>query len=154
MEDYKAALAYLEAEHNEMPLDDQKEFFKKVAEGIKAAASELKEDDKLYSEKLVMLNYAAISYANQAAFIKFRSDKTSINPLFDKVATPESATEARDKVTDARKAEIARINEEHDTIVLEQKELDRFMGRIAGMSNEQIAQQMAAQEEQMNQVRK
>ena len=128
--------------------EKQKTYFTKVAESVKTAAS-LVEDD---AEKAARLEDAAVKYANQIMFILYRADKLT-DELTAEFRNLPSAEFTGDQVKlheSDRQARIDEINEMHQKIIDEQKELDIFTAVIAGMSKEEAEKKMAEYEAQAN----
>ena len=95
-------------------------------------------------EKATRMQDAAVKFANQLCFILFREDTITgeLTDLLRCLPTPESTTELVKEFTDEREARIKALNDAHAVIMDEQKDLDIFLGVIAGMSPEEAERRM------------
>lgn len=144
---YQEALEVIEKAVPFLVDDKQKEYFAKVPESIRVAAGLVNGND----EKLTRLCDAAIKYANQIMFILFRSDNLNDDLVksFRALPTAEYTGEEVRKFEDARQKRIDEVNDMHQEIVNEQKDLDIFTAVIAGMSKEEAEAKMAEYEAQV-----
>ena len=147
----KQALDILEKGYVLLGKDDQKNYFEKTIASIKNA-SELVGDNK---EKEVYLVDASVKYANQLCFILFRDNTLpdSLAEEYRKLPTPEETSENVKEFTDARDARFEELKKQHQVATEEQKDLDIFLGVIAGMSPEEAARKMAEHDAQLAQMR-
>lgn len=143
---YQQALEVLEKAAPVIEDEKQKEYFTKTAESIRVASGLVNGN----TEKLIRLQDAAVRYANQAMFILFRSDKIDdeLSNAFRELATPEFTGDEVRKYENARQERIDNINNMHQEIIEEQKDLDIFTAVIAGMSKEEAEAKMAEYEAQ------
>jgi flagellar motility protein MotE (MotC chaperone) len=126
--------------------EKQTEYFKGVLESLKTADGLV--DNK---EKATRMQDAAVKFANQLCFILFREDTITkeLTDLLRSLPTPETTTELVKEFTDAREARIKALNGAHAAIMDEQKNLDIFLGVIAGMSPEEAARRMKEHDDQV-----
>lgn len=128
--------------------EDQKTYFTKVTKSVENASSLVDGDE----EKAARLEDAAVKFANQIMFILYRADKLTDELTAEFRALP-SAEFTGDQVKiheAARQDRIDEINEAHQEIIDEQKELDIFTAVIGGMSKEEAEKKMAEYEAQVN----
>lgn len=128
--------------------EDQKAYFTKVTKSVENASSLVEGDE----EKAARLEDAAVKFANQIMFILYRADKLTDELTAEFRALP-SAEFTGDQVKlheSERQARIDEINEAHQEIIDEQKELDIFTAVIGGMSKEEAEKKMAEYEAQVN----
>ena len=128
--------------------EDQKAYFTKAAKSVENAESLVEGDE----EKAARLEDAAVKFANQIMFILYRADKLTDELTAEFRALP-SAEFTGDQVKlheSDRQARIDEINEAHQEIIDEQKELDIFTAVIGGMSKEEAEKKMAEYEAQVN----
>lgn len=119
--------------------EKQTEYFKGVLESLKTADGMVNN-----KEKATRMQDAAVKFANQLCFILFREDTITgeLTDLLRCLPTPESTTESVKEFTDEREARIKALNDAHAAIMDEQKDLDIFLGVIAGMSPEEAERRM------------
>lgn len=128
--------------------ENQKTYFTKVTKSVENASSLVDGDE----EKAARLEDAAVKFANQIMFILYRADKLTDELTAEFRALP-SAEFTGDQVKlheSERQARIDEINEAHQEIIDEQKELDIFTAVIGGMSKEEAEKKMAEYEAQVN----
>ena len=144
---YQEALEVIEKAVPFLVDDKQKEYFTKVSESVRVAAGLVNGNE----EKLTRLCDAAVKYANQIMFILFRADNLDDGLVKDFRALPtaEYTGEEVRKFEDARQERIDGLNDMHQEIVDEQKDLDIFTAVIAGMSKEEAEAKMAEYEAQV-----
>lgn len=149
---YEDALAVIEKATPLLLDDKQKGYFESVSKSIKTAADMLEagKDSEKNDEKVVRLCDAAVKYANQLMFILFRDDKITdeLGTMFRRLVTPEFTGEQVRVYEKAREDRIEELNNAHQAIVDEQKDLDIFTAIIAGMSKEEAEKRMAEYEAQ------
>ena len=147
---YEDALAVIEKATPLLSDEKQKEYFTKTADSIRVASGLVNGSD----EKLTRLCDAAVRYANQVLFILFREDKITeeLGTMFRRLVTPEFTGEQVREFEKARDERIEEINNMHQTIVDEQKDLDIFTAVIAGMSKEEAEKKMAEYEAQVKEA--
>ena len=147
---YEDALAVIEKATPLLSDEKQKEYFTKTAGSIRVASGLVNGSD----EKLTRLCDAAVRYANQVLFILFREDKITdeLGTMFRRLVTPEFTGEQVREFEKARDERIEEINNMHQTIVDEQKDLDIFTAVIAGMSKEEAEKKMAEYEAQVKEA--
>lgn len=143
---YQEALEVIEKATPSLVDEKQKEYFTKIADSIRVASGMINGSE----EKLVRLCDAAVKYANQVMFILYRSDKLNneLTAAFRALPTAEYTGEEVRKLDEARQERINGINDMHQEIVDEQKELDIFTAVVAGMSKEDAEAKMAEYEAQ------
>ena len=155
---YEDALAVIEKAAPLLSDDKQKEYFESVSKSIKTAASmvEVGKDSEKNDEKVARLCDAAIKYVNQLMFILFRENKIDeeLGEQFRALVTPEYTGEQVRAYEKARDERIEEINNMHQAIVDEQKDLDIFTAIIAGMSKEEAEKRMAEYEAQVKEATK
>ncbi len=144
---YQEALEVIEKAVPFLTDDKQKEYFAKIPESIRVAAGLVNGND----EKLTRLCDAAVKYANQIMFILFRADNLDDDLVksFRALPTAEYTGGEVRKFEDARQERIDGLNDMHQEIVDEQKDLDIFTAVIAGMSKEEAEAKMAEYEAQV-----
>lgn len=147
----KQALDILEKGYILLGKDDQKDYFEKSIASVKNA-SELVGDNK---EKEAYLVDASVKYANQLCFILFRDNTLpdSLAEEYRKLPTPEETSEEVKEFTNARDARFEELKKQHQVATEEQKDLDIFLGVIAGMSQEEAARRMAEHDAQLAQMK-
>lgn len=147
----KQALDILEKGYILLGKDDQKDYFEKSIASVKNA-SELVGDNK---EKEAYLVDASVKYANQLCFILFRDNTLpdSLAEEYRKLPTPEETSEKVKEFTNARDARFEELKKQHQVATEEQKDLDIFLGVIAGMSQEEAARRMAEHDAQLAQMK-
>lgn len=143
---YQEALEVIEKATPLLIDEKQKEYFTKIAESIRTASGLVNADD----EKLVRLCDAAVKYANQVMFILYRADKLNdeLTVAFRALPSAEETGDSVRKIEEERQKRIDEINNMHQQIVDEQKDLDIFTAVIAGMSKEEAEAKMAEYEKQ------
>ena len=144
---YQEALEVIEKAVPFLVDDKQKEYFTKVSESVRVASGLVNDNE----EKLTRLCDAAVKYANQVMFILFRAGNLDDDLVKDFRALPTAeytGGEVR-KFEDARQKRIDEVNDMHQEIVDEQKDLDIFTAVIAGMSKEEAESKMAEYEAQV-----
>lgn len=144
---YQEALEVIEKAVPFLVDDKQKEYFTKIPESIRVAAGLVNGNE----EKLTRLCDAAVKYANQVMFILFRAGNLDDGLVKDFRALPtaEYTGEEVRKFENARQKRIDEVNDMHQEIVDEQKDLDIFTAVIAGMSKEEAEAKMAEYEAQV-----
>ncbi len=143
---YQEALEVIEKATPSLVEEKQKEYFTKIAESIRVASGLVNNDD----EKMARLTDAAVKYANQVMFILYRADKLTdeLTAAFRALPSAEETGDAVRKIDEERQKRIDEINNMHQQIVDEQKDLDIFTAVIAGMSKEEAEAKMAEYEAQ------
>lgn len=143
---YQEALKVIEKATPSLVEEKQKEYFTKIAESIRVASGLVNNDD----EKMARLTDAAVKYANQVMFILYRADKLTdeLTAAFRALPSAEETGDAVRKIDEERQKRIDEINNMHQQIVDEQKDLDIFTAVIAGMSKEEAEAKMAEYEAQ------
>lgn len=143
---YQEALEVIEKATPFLVEEKQKEYFTKIAESIRVASGLVNNDD----EKMARLTDAAVKYANQVMFILYRADKLTdeLTAAFRALPSAEETGDAVRKIDEERQKRIDEINNMHQQIVDEQKDLDVFTAVIAGMSKEEAEAKMAEYEAQ------
>ena len=143
---YQEALEVIEKATPSLVEEKQKEYFTKIAESIRVASGLVNNDD----EKMARLTDAAVKYANQVMFILYRADKLTdeLTATFRSLPSAEETGDAVRKIDEERQKRIDEINNMHQQIVDEQKDLDIFTAVIAGMSKEEAEAKMAEYEAQ------
>lgn len=143
---YQEALEVIEKATPSLVDEKQKEYFTKIAESIRVASGLVNNDD----EKMARLTDAAVKYANQVMFILYRADKLTdeLTAAFRSLPSAEETGDAVRKIDEERQKRIDEINNMHQQIVDEQKDLDIFTAVIAGMSKEEAEAKMAEYEAQ------
>lgn len=126
--------------------EKQTEYFKGVLESLKTADGLV--DNK---EKASRMQDAAVKFANQLCFILFREGTITeeLTDMLRCLPTPESTSELVKEFTDEREARIKALNDAHAAIMDEQRNLDIFLGVIAGMSEEEAARRMKEHDDQI-----
>ena len=144
---YQEALEVIEKAVPFLVDDKQKEYFTKVSESVRIASGLVNGNE----EKLTRLCDAAVKYANQIMFILFRAGNLDDDLVkdFRSLPTAEYTGEEVRKFEDARQERIDGLNDMHQEIVDEQKDLDIFTAVIAGMSKEEAEAKMAEYEAQV-----
>lgn len=139
------ALEVIEKATPSLTDEKQKEYFAKTAESVRAAAEIANTD-----EKKTRLRDAVVKYANQVMFILYRSDNLTdeLTAAFRELPSAEMTGEEVRGYESARQERINNINNMHQTIIDEQKDLDIFTAVIAGMSKEDAEAKMAEYEAQ------
>lgn len=126
--------------------EDQSAYFTGTLQSLKNADELV--DNK---EKAVRMQDASVKFANQLCFILFREDVITkeLTDLLRCLPTPETTTELVKQYNDDRDARIKALNDAHSAIVDEQKNLDIFLGVIAGMTPEEAAKRMKEHDDQV-----
>lgn len=126
--------------------EDQTAYFTSTLEALKNA-------DKMVNnkEKAARMQDASVKFANQLCFILFREDTITkeLTDLLRCLPTPETTTALVKEFNDERDARIKALNDAHSAIVDEQKDLDVFLGVIAGMTPEEAARRMKEHDDQV-----
>ena len=143
---YEDALKVIEKATPLLSDEKQKEYFEGVAKSVHAAADMVDPDKD--AEKVVRLCDAAIKYVNQLMFILFREGKIDeeLGKEFRALVTPEYTGQQVREYEKARDERIEEVNQMHQAIIDEQKDLDVFTAVIAGMSKEDAEKKMAEYE--------
>lgn len=126
--------------------EDQAAYFTGTLKGLKTA------DEMVNNlEKATRMQDAAVKFANQICFILFREDTITdeLRDMLRSLPTPEDTTKLVKEFTDEREGRIKALNDAHSAIMDEQRELDIFLGVIAGMSPEEAARRMKEHDDQV-----
>lgn len=126
--------------------EEQSAYFANTLTSLKSADELV--DNK---EKATRMQDAAVKFANQLCFILFREGTITdeLTDMLRSLPTPEETTMLVKQFNDDREGRIQALNEAHSKIVDEQKNLDIFLGVIAGMSPEEAARRMKEHDDQV-----
>lgn len=146
---YGAALGIIKKGAELLKDEKQKDYFSDVIKSL-GTAEDLVNND----EKAVRMIDATVKFANQLCFILFREATITeeLTAALRELPSPEATSEPVKKFNDEREGRIEDLNKKHAEIIDEQKELDIFLGVIAGMSAEEAARRMQEHDEQVKQA--
>lgn len=143
---YSSALEIIKKGAELLKDEKQKEYFADVIKSLGVA-----EDLVNNEEKAARMIDATVKFANQLCFILFREGTITeeLTAELRELPSPEQTSEPVKAFSDERDSRIDEINKKHAAIIDEQKELDIFLGVIAGMSAEEAARRMQEHDEQV-----